>query len=43
MTDIGVPDPAEPVMVVIPAAEPVPGFVERFKPGPAQEREPKAT
>ena len=39
MTDIGVPDPAEPVMVVIPAVEPVPGFVD--EPAPAQERAPE--
>ena len=29
VTDIGVPDPAEPEIVVIPVVEPVPGFVER--------------
>jgi hypothetical protein len=38
VTDIGVPDPAEPEIDVIPVVEPVPGFVERPEPAPAQER-----
>jgi hypothetical protein len=40
VTDIGVPDPVEPEIDVIPAVEPVPGFVEEPEPAPAQEREP---
>lgn len=39
MTDIGVPDPVGPGIGVIPAVEPVPGFVD--EPAPAQERAPE--
>ena len=41
MTDIGVPDPLEPELDVIPMVEPLPGPVD--VPGPAQvpERQPE--
>ena len=39
MTDIGVPDPLEPEIDVIPALEPVPGPV--VLPAPAPDREPE--
>jgi hypothetical protein len=39
VTDIGIPDPLEPEIDVIPAVEPVPGPVE--VPAPAPELEPE--
>ena len=39
VTDIGVPDPLEPEIDVIPALEPVPGPV--VVPAPAPDREPE--
>lgn len=39
MTDIGVPDPLEPEIDVIPALEPVPGPV--VAPAPAPDHEPE--
>jgi hypothetical protein len=41
VTDIGVPDPVEPGIDVIPAVEPVPRFVDGPAPAPAQQREPE--
>jgi hypothetical protein len=38
VTDIGVPDPLEPEIDVIPAVEPVPTPVELPEPGHAPER-----
>ena len=39
MTDIGVPDPLEPEIDVIPAVEPVPGPVELPEPAFVSERQ----
>ncbi|HSK16327.1 MAG TPA: hypothetical protein VK915_09160 [Gaiellaceae bacterium] len=39
MTDIGVPDPLEPEIDVIPAADPVPAPIEFPAPRPAREPE----
>lgn len=39
MTDIGVPDPLEPEIDVIPAIEPVPGPVEVPEPAQVPERQ----
>ena len=41
MTDIGVPDPLEPEIDVIPAVDPVPGPVEVPAPAAAPELEPE--
>jgi len=41
VTDIGVPDPLEPEIDVIPAVEPVPGPVEVPEPLEAPERQPE--
>jgi hypothetical protein len=41
VTDIGVPDPLEPEIDVIPAIEPVPGPVEVPAPPTAPELEPE--
>lgn len=41
MTDIGLPDPLEPEIDVIPAVEPVPGPVEVPDPTEAPERQPE--
>ena len=41
VTDIGVPDPLEPEIDVIPAIEPVPGAVELPAPAPVPERQPE--
>jgi hypothetical protein len=41
VTDIGVPDPLEPEIDVIPAIEPVPGPVEVPTPAIAPELEPE--
>ena len=42
MTDIGAPDPLEPVIDVIPEHEPLPGPVELPEPAPAHGLEPEA-
>jgi hypothetical protein len=41
VTDIGVPDPLEPEIDVIPAVDPVPGPVEVPAPATAPELEPE--
>ena len=41
MTDIGVPDPLEPEIDVIPAIEPVPGAVELPVPAAVPECQPE--
>ena len=43
MTDIGVPDPLEPEIDVIPAVDPVPGPVFVPEPAEAPERQPDRT
>ena len=40
MTEIGVPDPLEPEIDVIPAVDPVPGPLEVPEPTTVPEREP---
>lgn len=40
MTEIGVPDPLEPEIDVIPAVDPVPGPLEVPEPATVPEREP---
>lgn len=41
VTDIGVPDPVEPEIDVIPAVEPLPGPVEVPEPAQVPERQPE--
>ena len=40
MTEIGVPDPLEPEIEIVPAVDPVPGPVEVPEHAPAPAREP---
>jgi hypothetical protein len=40
VTEIGIPDPVEPEIEIIPAVDPVPGPVEVPEPAPVPEREP---
>jgi hypothetical protein len=40
VTEIGIPDPVEPEIEIIPAVDPVPGPVELPEPAPVPVREP---
>jgi hypothetical protein len=40
VTEIGIPDPLEPEIEIIPAVDPVPGPVEVPEPAPVPAREP---
>jgi hypothetical protein len=41
VTDIGIPDPLEPEIDVIPAVEPVPELIELPEPASLPERQPE--
>jgi hypothetical protein len=41
VTEIGVPDPVEPEIEIVPAVDPVPGPLEVPEPAPAPVREPE--
>jgi hypothetical protein len=41
VTEIGVPDPLEPEIEIVPAVDPVPGPLEVPEPGPVPVREPE--